>query len=130
MSEEEDLPRTYEHYTPAQLVSEARRYLEEARRERDPRQGAEKGHLAATLAVNAVALKRLSTYPKSLSSRIRALVKMGPALVDAYSAVVLTLHGQCFYDGICDPSSLKHGLENVEKLVGRAEREIAEVEHE
>jgi hypothetical protein len=127
---EEDLPRAYERYTPAQLVSEARRYLEEARRERDLRQRAEKGHLAATLAVNAIVLKRISSYPRSLSSRIHALVKVDPTLVDPYSTVVLNLHRQCFYDGICDPVIVELAMKRAEELVARAEREIAEVEHE
>jgi hypothetical protein len=130
MSEEEDLPRAYERHTPAQLVSEARRYFEEARREPDLRQRAEKGHLAATLAVNALALKRLGSYPRSLSSRIRALIKIDPLLVDPYSAVVLNLHMQCFYEGICDPEAVGHAMKRAEELVARAEKEIVEVEHE
>jgi hypothetical protein len=55
---------------------------------------------------------------------------MGLALVDAYSAVVLTLHGECFYDGICDPVAVEHAMKRAEELVTWAEKEIAEVEHE
>jgi hypothetical protein len=130
MSEEEDLPRAYERYTPAQLVSEARRYLEEARRERDLRQRAEKGHLAATLAVNAIILRRELPWPRSLQARSKALSKVGRELRRLYDGLVESLHRRCFYDGICDPEIIEEDLEDVEGLIRRAEREIAEVEHE
>ena len=123
MSDEEVL-RAYEKYGPAELVAEARRYLEAAREEADPRRKAEKGYLAATLAADAFILWKGFQRPRSLYERERMLGKLDPNWEKDYVLYVERLYRRCLCDGACDGKEIDSTLEELRAFIGRVEREV------
>ena len=98
------------------LVEEAVKYIQDALKQKDLRQMAEKGHLAATLAVDALILSKGYEKPKSLYARKRALEKISLDYAKNYAYIVDDLHRDCFYDGICDPEVIKRRMQDVKEF--------------
>ena len=87
------------------LYQDAIEQLDQAK----PRNAAEKAWGAAKRATDALILARTGELPATTSSTSRALRQLAreaadvETLVGRYYTRIGHLHGECFYDGMCDP---------------------------
>jgi len=110
---------------PEKLIQEAENYYHEALGQKDPRQMAEKAHLSATLAADALILSKGQEKPESLYTRKRALENISEELVKEYTLLVDDLHRDCFYDGLCHPETIKRRMEDVKKFNENVRKQLA-----
>lgn len=109
---------------PEMLMREAERYFQEALRQKDLRQMAEKAHLSATLAADALILSMGWEKPKSLFARKRALESISIEEAKTYTLIVDDLHRDCFYDGLCHSETIKRRMEDVKEFNGRIRKQL------
>jgi hypothetical protein len=105
------------------LLEEAYAWLEKSKVETDIRQRAEKAHLAATLAADALIVHRGYPKPPSLYRRKELLLDIDPELRLQYSSFVEDLHRTCFYDGVCPLPLVEENIKRVEGFINRV-REV------
>lgn len=124
-----------EQPTSDDLFADARDLLEQALQRldaEDVRDAAEKAWGATVAAANGLLLRRTGALPTRSGATLRETRRLGghDRAVQLFSNQVhlreSMLHGQCFYNGICDPLENTESLirETVE-LINRA-RELAE----
>lgn len=106
------------------LLESAELYIEDAFREEDLREAAEKAYLAVTLAIDALLMSKGLLRPKSLYARKSAIGKISKELGRTYSSIVEDLHRSCFYDGQCDEGILKVRMGEARELVKRIISEL------
>ena len=96
--------------------------------EGDLRDAAEKAWCATKRATDALILARTGEEPPttSLTSRgIDALARVDAAvkpLVGRYYSRITQLHGECFYNGICDPVETERRIRETAEYLADAER--------
>ncbi len=93
-------------------LRQAEYYLEEALKQKELRQMAEKAHTSATLASDALIISKGMKRPVSLLERKRSLEKISPEIKEQYMRIRDELHRDCFQDGFCRPDVIeKHSNE-------------------
>jgi len=110
--EAKELKKEVEYY-----LRQAEYYLEEALKQKDLRQMAEKAHLSATLASDALILSNGMKRPVSLLERKKSLEKISPELRDQYIRFRDDLHKDCFRDGFCRPDITKKHANELENFI-------------
>ena len=102
-----------------EVFADARRMLDAAlarMAEDDIRDGAEKAWCAAKRATDALILARTGELPEKSPATTRGLLTLAESdasvrgLRDRYFARQSFLHGDCFYNGLCEPVEAVHRM--------------------
>ena len=102
-----------------EVFADARRMLDAAlarMAEGDIRDGAEKAWCAAKRATDALILARTGELPEKSPATTRGLLTLAEGdpsvrgLRDRYFARQSFLHGDCFYNGLCEPGEAVHRM--------------------